>query len=199
MEDDPIGQLPVGESNLQSGGLAGGLASGNPEPGLPEAGSRESGGQAVRTVLDAAEFVPHLLTASANAMTAAGSRWFFTTYGFGVNEGRIIGVLGHRPGLTAAQLGQLMAMNKSIVSRGLANLQQLGLIRGVGPVRGRQSFLTESGRRLHDEIVAASYISEDVLLDGFSPRQREQMLDLLKKLYANIQKFYASGNGEDDE
>lgn len=193
MGDDPSRQVPMEEANLQSGEPVQPASSVQPPPAVqPEK-------RATRAVLNAAEFVPHLLTASANAMTASGSRWFFATYGFGLNEGRIIGVLGHRPGLTAAQLGQAMSMNKSIVSRGLANLQQRELIRGVGPVRGRQSYLTETGQRLHDEIVASAYISEDVILEGFSPRQREQMLEMLKKLHANVQKYFASGNGEDDE
>ena len=137
-------------------------------------------------VIDRFVYAPHYIVLIANALTAGASRTYFRTIGFGINESRLLSVLGHSPGMTQAALGTALAMNKSIVSRGLAALGAAGCVAAAGPDRARRFTLTEAGRRHHDVIVSLSMARQERLLAGFDGRERALLIDMLARLLANI-------------
>ncbi|WP_404711995.1 MarR family winged helix-turn-helix transcriptional regulator [Sphingomonas sp. MMS24-J13] len=141
-----------------------------------------------RPVLNRHIHVAHHLTVLANAMTSGGSRIYLDRFDFGLNEGRITAVLGHTPGMTAAELGAAMAMNKSIVSRSLWTMLERGLIRQTGSARARRNWLTEEGYRIEAQVVAITLARERLLIDGFSAEEKAQLLSFLTRMQANLAK-----------
>lgn len=156
-------------------------------------------GEGARPVLNRHTHVAHHLTVLANAMTSGGSRIYLERFDFGLNEGRITAVLGHTPGMTAAELGTAMAMNKSIVSRSLWTMLERGLIRQTGTVRARRNWLTEQGYAFEAQVVAITLAREKLLLDGFSAEDKATLLSFLTRMQGNLGKvtaFEADGLAE---
>jgi DNA-binding MarR family transcriptional regulator len=151
-----------------------------------------------KPVINRHTYVPHYLHLISNAVTSGGSRIYIENFGVGLNEGRIAAVLGHVPGMTAAELGAAMAMNKSIVSRSLWTMLDRGLIRQTGTERARRNWLTEAGAELEAGVVRVSLAREQLLLDGFSGEERAALLAFLGRMQANLPKvaaFEAGGPG----
>jgi DNA-binding MarR family transcriptional regulator len=153
-------------------------------------------GAADRPVVNRHIHVAHHLTVLANAMTSGGSRIYLERFDFGLNEGRITAVLGHNPGMTAAELGAAMAMNKSIVSRSLWTMLERGLIRQTGSARARRNWLTDEGYRLEAEVVAITLAREKLLIAGFSAEEKALLLSFLTRMHANLPKVAAFGSGD---
>jgi DNA-binding MarR family transcriptional regulator len=144
-----------------------------------------------RPVLNRHTHVAHHLAVLANAMTSGGSRIYLERFDFGLNEGRIVAVLGHTPGMTAAELGVAMAMNKSIVSRSLWTMLDRGLVRQTGSVRARRNWLTDEGYRIEAEVVRITLAREELLIDGFSAEEKAQLLSFLTRMQGNLSKVTA--------
>lgn len=147
---------------------------------------------APRRVIDRHLYVPHYLWLLTNALSAGASRIYLKQLAIGLNEGRIAAVLGHVPGLTAAELSQAMAMNKSIVSRSLGQMRARGLIHQTGTPRARANWLTDAGYQLEGRVVSISLAREERLLDGFDHAERSVLLDFLARMQANLPKLGAA-------
>jgi DNA-binding MarR family transcriptional regulator len=142
-----------------------------------------------RPVINRHIYVPHYLHLIANAVTSGGSRIYLEKFGVGLNEGRIAAVLGHVPGMTAAELGVAMAMNKSIVSRSLWTMLDRGLVHQTGTERARRNWLTEAGAELEAGVVRVSLAREKLLLEGFSVEEKAVLLSFLGRMQANLAKM----------
>jgi DNA-binding MarR family transcriptional regulator len=139
-----------------------------------------------RRVIDRHVFVPHYLAVLANGMIWSQSRFYLERYGAGINEVRLITVIAHSPGLTAKGLcGELM-MNKSIVSRSIAELIDKKLIFEEKNGKSRQYFLTDAGYDLNGQIVKISLERERRLLSGFSPNDKTILLGYLARMFDNL-------------
>jgi DNA-binding MarR family transcriptional regulator len=143
--------------------------------------------RADRPIIDRYLFAPHYLSLIANVLTSGSSREYLSRYGVGLNEARIITVLGHVPGLTPPELSTAMAMNKSIVSRSLASLMEREFIRQEGTPRALHNYLTEAGSLIHDRIVPIALGREEALLAGITPEERRQLLQLLVRMLKNTE------------
>lgn len=143
-----------------------------------------------RRILDRHNYVPHYLMVLANGMAWGQSRIYLKHFGIGINECRIITVVAHSPGLTAKDAGDILVMNKSIVSRSLQTLDARGLIESQGQRRLRGLYLTEEGYQLHDRIVEVSLEREKRLLAGFAPNEKTIVLGYLARMFANLQQAY---------
>ncbi len=149
-------------------------------------------------VIDRFAFVPHYIVLLANALTAGASRTYFREIGLGINESRILSVLGHTPGLTRLGMAGAMAMNKSIVSRSLQTLIAAGHVRSEGTARTGRFFLTAAGRDHHDTIVRLSMVRQERLLHGLDAADRRRLIELLARLLENIPAVNADV-AEDDQ
>ena len=144
-----------------------------------------------RQLIDRHQFAPHYLSLIANVLTSGSSREYLLRYGVGLNEARILTVLGHVPGLTQTELSAAMAMNKSIVSRSLASLIERGFISQEGTPRALHHHLTKAGFRIHDRIVPIALAREEALLAGFTQEERRQLLQMLARMLRNTESMKA--------
>jgi DNA-binding MarR family transcriptional regulator len=140
-----------------------------------------------RPVIDRHVYAPHYLMIIANALSAGASRLYLQRLDLGINEGRIVAVLGHEPGKTALEIGQAMMINKSIISRSLRTLMARELVRAAGTGRGCRYTLTGEGTVIHDAIVRMAFDREELLLAGIAPAERRALVRLLARMLANVE------------
>jgi DNA-binding MarR family transcriptional regulator len=131
-------------------------------------------------------FLPHMLTVVNNAYAWHASRLYLDVIGLGLNETRIISILYEMGGLQAWEISEILNMNKATVSRGLRILEEARLIEMKKTRRGRQATPTAASAPIHRQIVRMARTREEILLRNFSLDEREQLLDFLNRLYANV-------------
>ena len=153
--------------------------------GRPEA-DRHSG-----PVTDLDRSVLFLTTAFANKLSKGASRRLKRALGIGLMEWRVVCNLGAEPGLSAARIAEISGVDKSVVSRAVGELERQGLIAASSDLPGRQTALrlTPAGQALHDRGVLRADERELSLLDGFSAQERDQLIDFLKRLTANLERL----------
>lgn len=140
-----------------------------------------------RKVIDRHLYVPHYLVVLANGMERGQSRIYLKHFGIGINEARIITVIAHSGPLTAAEISEILVMNKSITSRSMQVLEGMGLVSIGDSKRSRPIQLTDEGYALHDRIVAVSLAREKLMLDGFSPNEKTIVLGYLARMFNNME------------
>ena len=142
-------------------------------------------------VTDMDRSVLFLTTAFANKLSKGASRRLKKVLGIGLMEWRVVCNLGVEPGRSAARIAEVSGVDKSVVSRAVAELERQGLITAEAGPQGRQTALslTPAGQALHDRGVLRADERELRLLTGFSPEEREQLADFLKRLTANLERL----------
>ena len=131
-------------------------------------------------------FVPYLLGRISRGVASAASILYRKRLGVGINDSRIVIVLARRPCITAKDLSEDTSLNKSVISRSLGTLKAKGIVR-IDERQGRREVdLTAAGRNLHDRISKVALEREDLMLKGFSIREREVLIDYLHRLMKNV-------------
>ncbi len=157
------------------------MADSNPDPGPATAGPGMT--------LDFERGIPFLVSALGNKLADIASRDVRKFLGIGLMEWRTIALLAVETRATPARIGQVSGVDKSVVSRAAATLEQRGLIDIEADPRGsRQTRLTLTGKghELHDRGVRLAIERCEALLGGFSAEERELLTDLLKRATANL-------------
>lgn len=141
----------------------------------------------MRKVIDRHLYVPHYLVVLANGMERGQSRIYLKHLGIGINEARIITVVAHSGPLSAAEISEILVMNKSITSRSLQILEAKALVDIGETKRSRPISLTAEGYKLHDRIVEVSLEREKLMLNGFSPNEKAIILGYLARMFSNME------------
>ena len=139
--------------------------------------------------LDLETHIAYLLISLANKITSSASSTYMRHFGIGVTEWRILAMLAIESGITANRINQVTGVDKAVLSRAVKTLVAA---RHVAPVSdagdGRRSLLslTASGRALHNRVVVASLARDARLVMGLSAEERRTLVQLLKRLSANV-------------
>ena len=145
--------------------------------------------------LDFERGIPFLISAAGNRLADLASRDVRTSFGIGLMEWRIVALLAVETTATPARVGLVSGVDKSVVSRAAATLEQRGLI-GIeaDPHGSRQTrlSLTAAGNALHDRGVELAFERCDSLLEGFSHEEREQLTDFLQRAMVNLRSLEAA-------
>ena len=131
-------------------------------------------------------FVPHYLGVLSNSFIWSQSRYFLDKYDLGVNEIRVISVLAFSNELSATGLCDALVMNKSIVSRTLAKLQEKEAIVTNGGGRNQTFRLTDLGYDFNAKIVKISRAREIRLMRGLSDTDCVILLGYLARMVDNL-------------
>jgi DNA-binding MarR family transcriptional regulator len=129
-----------------------------------------------------------VISTIANRISRGGSRIYLQLFGIGVIEWRILHVLAEDPGATAQSVCNRIDLDKAAASRSLQVLEQRGYVAAAAhpnDARKRTLSLTPAGRALHERVLPISNQREQHLLRGFSDSEREMLLGLLRRMYAN--------------
>jgi DNA-binding MarR family transcriptional regulator len=90
-------------------------------------------------------------------------------------------------------VAQVAGVDKSVVSRAVAGLQRRGLVTVTGAARpGRQTVLelTGEGRSLHARGMPGVREGERMLVDGLSAEEERLLVELLKRMTANVARLF---------
>lgn len=126
------------------------------------------------------------------ALLDAGLATVFAEHGLGNGDFDVLAALrraGEPFRLTPTELSRSMMITSGAVTKRVDRLERRGLVRrSVSPEdgRGRLVGLTDAGRRLVDSLVEKHLANEDRLLAALSPRERAQMIGLLRKLLLDL-------------
>jgi DNA-binding MarR family transcriptional regulator len=150
------------------------------------------------TVIDSDEFTPRLLALLSNNLVYRESRALRTRFGLGTNDWRVISAIGIRPGITATEISEFVAMNKAIVSKSVGVLTERRLIVQVEDTgRSRHLFLTPAGVEMHDAMLPISMRGQEIILADLSAEDVTRLNELLRRLLAHVRDLQA--DDETDE
>ncbi|UIJ37520.1 MarR family winged helix-turn-helix transcriptional regulator [Desulfobaculum bizertense] len=96
--------------------------------------------------------------------------------------------LYRREGQTQEELARCLDVNSSAAARSLAALEQRGLVeRRVNPKNRRQKLVypTEKNFAMREKFFAALEMNNEMLLRGFEPEEREQLMSFMSRMLQN--------------
>ncbi|MBN8291176.1 winged helix-turn-helix transcriptional regulator [Rhodobacter sp. NTK016B] len=141
--------------------------------------------------VQASRYAPYFLSLINNRLSWGASQVYLKVFDIGLNEWRILSALRNEPGIQALRVGEMVAMNKSVVSRSSRRLEDLGHVVSRLDRTRRLLWLTPSGAELHDKIIAIALRREAALLDGFSEDELNTLFAMLERMRGNLSKVDA--------
>ena len=142
------------------------------------------------TVIDSEGFTPRLLSLLSNSLVWRESRALRERFGLGTNDWRVISAIGIRPGVTASEISEFVAMNKAIVSKSVGVLTDRRLIVQVEDTgRSRHLYLTAEGAQMHDAMLPISMRGQEIILEGLAPDVVEDLNRLLRDMLTKLRAY----------
>jgi len=136
----------------------------------------------------APRYAPYFLSVINNSLSWGASQLYLRLFDIGLNEWRILSALRNEPGIQALRVGEMVAMNKSVVSRSTRRLEELGLAVARLDRSRRLLWLTPAGAEMHDKIIAIALEREAALLDGFDAGELDTLFSMLERMRQNLGK-----------
>ncbi len=133
-------------------------------------------------------YITYHLWVISNRLSRDASALFREQYGLGVVEWRCMVMLALQSGVSAARISEVSSINKSLVSRALAKLEELGYVedyQGSTSRKPRMLQFTLDGKTLYKEMVELSISREKKLRTGLSTAETAELLRMLHILYNN--------------
>jgi DNA-binding MarR family transcriptional regulator len=135
--------------------------------------------------LDLERFVPFRLNRLAAEVSRALARVYGERFGIDIPEWRIIATLGDRGRARAQDVALSTRMHKSMVSRAVARLIELGWVARTAGAKDRREAplaLTAAGHEVYEQLVPIVLEYQDRLLAGLTESERHTLERLLGKL-----------------
>lgn len=145
-------------------------------------------------LLNLEEFLPYRLSVLSNTVSRGISAAYVDRFGLSIREWRIIAVLGRYPGLSAAEIVKLTAMDKVAVSRAVSRLIGKGrLTRSLSDADKRRSVLvlSKEGKRLFEQISPLAKSYEKRLLKCLAREDQDRLSDILDNLQKRARALHA--------
>ena len=145
-------------------------------------------------LLNLEEFLPYRLSVLSNTVSRGISAAYVDRFGLSIREWRIIAVLGRYPGLSAAEIVKLTAMDKVAVSRAVSRLTGKGrLTRSLSDADKRRSVLvlSKEGKRLFEQLSPLANSYEKPLLKSLAREHQDRPSDILDNLQRRARALHA--------
>ncbi|MBL4907783.1 MAG: MarR family transcriptional regulator [Sneathiella sp.] len=137
------------------------------------------------TALKLNRFLPYRLTKLSGIISRSLAERYSRQFDLTIQEWRVIAIIGEKPGLTAREVGDLASLDKVNISRAIERLEKAGRINREVLPHDRRAFalyLTETGKIILSQIVPLAQNYENLLLEGFSADEIEQLDSFLNRL-----------------
>jgi DNA-binding MarR family transcriptional regulator len=135
--------------------------------------------------IDLERFVPFRLNRLAAEVSRALARVYGERFGIDIPEWRIIATLGDRGRARAQDVALSTRMHKSMVSRAVARLMELGWVARTAGAKDRREAplaLTAAGCAVYEQLVPIVLDYQDRLLGSLTEGERRMLERLLDKL-----------------
>ncbi|MCP3031595.1 MarR family transcriptional regulator [Halobacillus sp. A1] len=112
-------------------------------------------------------------------------------YGLAPEQNLIMMLLWEKDGWTQNQLAHQLDKDKTNIARMASSLEKKGFITRRFCTDDRRSlelYLTDSGRALKEEVLPVAEVFNDVVTEGISDEELEQLDRLLTKMQKNMDK-----------
>lgn len=139
-------------------------------------------------ILDLENYCTFFFVVIANRLSRGASAHYRSEYGIGVVEWRCLVSLAMERSTTAARISQTSSMNKSLVSRSLSKLEEMGFVEDCDSSSKRKPRLlrlTSKGMKLYDQMVEDTLKREKDLRAGLSDQDIDNLLRMLRVLMRN--------------
>ena len=155
------------------------------DPGPPRPTLNRDGAE----VLDLSRYPPFLLNAVSGAWIRETSAVYRRDFGFGIGEWRVLAMVAVAPDIRQSRICAELRMNKSAVSRALAQLTQMGLLDhgAEGAPRRRLWRLSPEGLRVHAEVMAIALDWERRMTAQIPAEEMEVFLKVMRRMLANLE------------
>ena len=139
--------------------------------------------------LDLERYIPGILVWLTNRLVSGASQTYRKRFGIGTSDWRVLSYLGVFGVGTAAQICQLIDMNKAAASRSASVLEEAGYLTSVPRVGRRLELqLTPTGKKLYADVLRVALARERALLEGISNEDRATFIRLVHHMLANVPK-----------
>jgi DNA-binding MarR family transcriptional regulator len=135
--------------------------------------------------IDLERFIPFRLNRLAAEVSRALARVYGERFGIDIPEWRVIATLGDCERARAQDIALSTRMHKSMVSRAVARLMELGWVARTAGAKDRREAplaLTPAGCAVYEQLVPIVLDYQDRLLAGLTPSERRMLEGLLDKL-----------------
>ncbi len=135
------------------------------------------------------DFLPYRLTLIAKRVSDSLSQVYREEFDIGIAEWRILVHLGESQCQNAKDLGQMTAMDKSMVSRAIKLMEDKGyLLRKKSQSDNRAYFLSlsERGKELYKTLIPIALAWEAELLQSLNSPEYRDLLRILSKLESRL-------------
>lgn len=152
-------------------------------PSLPPSEALED--RRSERAIDMGAFILSALTDLAQKITATASASYRPRFGVGITDWRILALLAGEPWIAPVRICEATGLDKAAVSRSLRDLVNAGLIEVQKSPPNRRRLpvaLTAKGLAVHDRIVSVALLRQEQLLRSFSPEEREQLRDFIRRM-----------------
>jgi DNA-binding MarR family transcriptional regulator len=136
------------------------------------------------------KFIPYRLSVLSNTVSNSIASLYADRFGLSIPAWRLMAVLAHFSGLSAAEAADRTEMDKVAVSRAVSGLLKSGYIsRSFASDDRRRSVLelTEKGREIYRQIVPLALSYERQFIEALSPEAKEHLDKLLDELTEKAQ------------
>ncbi len=134
-------------------------------------------------------FLPSVIRNLAEEITSSMSRRYTGNFQLTITEWRIILQLADRKSLTATEIVEITAMEKSKVSRAISHLEERDFVVRTPSEQDHRTktlALTPLGQKLYGNIVPRVLNWENLLLEGLEISEYRDLLYLLNKLRTRL-------------
>lgn len=130
-------------------------------------------------------YLPYRLSIASNQVSNLIASLYQDRFGLSIWQWRVVAMLGSSGELTAQQVATNAAMDKMTVSRAVSGLLKRDLLTRKASKDDRRAqilFLSDTGRKIHDEIAPLAIEQEKILLAGMSVDEIERLFAVLGHL-----------------
>lgn len=138
------------------------------------------------------QFLPYRVSRLANLLGKALATLYEKDYDLKPPEWRVMAVLGRTPGIAAAQVTDITAMDKVAVSRAVKRLIAMGRVNAQPDQHDARRILlslSDSGQAIYEEISPRLLAMEERLLAELGPFVRRNVDQMLSQLTELAQKL----------
>ncbi|MBC6310235.1 MarR family transcriptional regulator [Listeria sp. FSL L7-1582] len=117
-------------------------------------------------------------------------------YGLGVGQLRYIATLYRYGAMSQDEIVKRFMVDKANVARHIQRLEELGMIRREVNQQDKRKhivYLTDKGRLIQPVIEETMQDWSDILTEGFSETEKEQLIHLLLRMVDNVQNHEKAG------